>query len=816
MKNKLRLSNIRDIKSTFKRFISLTCMSLLGVGFFVGIKITSPDMLVTIDDYLDDRNVYDLKITSTLGFNDDNIKAIEELKSVGQVELIHSKDQVAIIDKEEYAIKFIEVHSKMNKITITKGRLPQKKNEIVVEQALLTNQKLKVGDTITMDDDQEYQIVGVAESPLYFSYYRDTTTVGNGKINYYAFANKDFFDETSIEEIYLTVEGAKELETSSDEYVDKIEKVEKEIEDITEEQQENRYQEVYGAYLSNPMINTDTLNLTPVKWYTNSRENNSAYNDFINATDNLKQIGNVFPLVFYVIAVLVSLITMTRMVEDDRSDIGTLKSLGFNNLSIISKYVNYALVTTILGGIIGIAIGTTVLPMIIWDIYGIMFTLPPIHLGFNFLYTTLGIIITALCIGLSTIYAAIKVLKETPANLMRPKAPKAGRRVLLERISIIWRHLKFSNKITVRNIFRYKSRVLASILGTAGCTALILAGFGLKDSIQDISKNQFNHVFLYDAMISFTNTDNVSKLKNSLEERDDVLDVVQTRIDSFVIVKDEKEYATNVIVEGEDSLDTMIQLNDVNNQNKQIHLKEGEIILSEKLAKLADIKPEDTITIKKNNKEYRFKVQAIVENYIDHYTYMTKQTYENEFGDYEDNSLLLTYNHLNEQEEKKLNTDIMNQSEGAIITTSRDIKNTVDDMMSSLDSVVFILIVSSACLAFVVLYNLANINIIERKREIATLKVLGFYHREVDSYIIKESILLNIIGMALGLVAGLYLCFYIISTCETDNMMFTRHINIESYILSACITAIFVIIVSIFTHYQLKKIDMIESLKSVE
>ena len=343
-------------------------MSLLGVGFFVGIKITSPDMLVTIDDYLDDRNVYDLKITSTLGFNDDNIKAIEELKSVGQVELIHSKDQVAIIDKEEYAIKFIEVHSKMNEITITKGRLPQKKNETVVEQALLTNQKLKVGDTITMDDDQEYQIVGVAESPLYFSYYRDTTTVGNGKINYYAFANKDFFDETSIEEIYLTVEGAKELETSSDEYVDKIEKVEQEIENITEEQQENRYQEVYGAYLSNPMINTDTLNLTPVKWYTNSRENNSAYNDFINATDNLKQIGNVFPLVFYVIAVLVSLITMTRMVEDDRNDIGTLKSLGFNNLSIISKYVNYALVTTILGGIIGIAIGTTVLPMIIWDI----------------------------------------------------------------------------------------------------------------------------------------------------------------------------------------------------------------------------------------------------------------------------------------------------------------------------------------------------------------------------------------------------------------------------------------------------------------
>ena len=791
-------------------------MSLLGVGFFVGIKITSPDMLVTIDDYLDDRNVYDLKITSTLGFNDNNIKAIEELKSVGQVELIHSKDQVAIIDKEEYAIKFIEVHSKMNKITITKGRLPKKKNEIVVEQALLTNQKLKVGDTITMDDDQEYQIVGVAESPLYFSYYRDTTTVGNGKINYYAYANEDFFDEISIEEIYLTVEGAKELETSSDEYVDKIEKVEQEIEDITEERQENRYQEVYGTYLSNPMINTDTLNLTPVKWYTNSRENNSAYNDFINATDNLKQIGNVFPLVFYVIAVLVSLITMTRMVEDDRSDIGTLKSLGFNNLSIISKYVNYALVTTILGGIIGIAIGTTVLPMIIWDIYGIMFTLPPIHLGFNFLYTTLGIIITALCIGLSTIYAAIKVLKETPANLMRPKAPKAGRRVLLERISIIWRHLKFSNKITVRNIFRYKSRVLASILGTAGCTALILAGFGLKDSIQDISKNQFNNVFLYDAMISFTNTDNVSKLKTTLEERDDVLDVVQTRIDSLVIVKDEKEYATNVIVEGEDFLDTMIQLNDVNNQNKQIHLKEGEIILSEKLAKLADIKPEDTITIKKNNKEYRFKVQTIVENYIDHYSYMTKQTYENEFGEYEDNSLLLTYNHLNEQEEKKLNTDIMNQSEGAIITTSRDIKNTVDDMMSSLDSVVFILIVSSACLAFVVLYNLANINIIERKREIATLKVLGFYHREVDSYIIKESILLNIVGIALGLVAGLYLCFYIISTCETDNMMFTRHINVESYILSACITAIFVIIVSIFTHYQLKKIDMIESLKSVE
>lgn len=815
MKNKLRLSNFRDVKTTYKRFLSLLCMSLLGVGFFVGIKIASPDMLTTIDNYLDDRNVYDLKITSTLGFNNENIEAIKKLDNVKDVELIHSLDQIAVLNNEEYAIKFIETNEKINQITITDGKMPSKKNEIVVEKGLLTDQKLKIGDTLTMKDEMQYKIVGVVESPIYFSYYRDTTTIGNGKINYYAYAIEDFFNETSTQEIYLTVTDAKNLTTSSDSYLQLVEEVEEQIDDIKEEQQENRYQEIYELYLNQTITENTNNEITPVKWYIQTRENNSAYNDFINATENLKKIGNVFPLVFYIIAILISLITMRRMVEDDRNDIGTLKSLGFNNYSIINKYLTYAMSATILGGLIGITIGSTALPMIIWNIYKIMFTLPELHLQFDLYYISLGLIITILCIGLSTIYAVFNVLKESPASLMRPKAPKSGKRVLLERINFIWRHLNFSNKITIRNIFRYKSRVLANILGTAGCTALILAGFGLKDSIQDISKNQFNNVFLYDATISFTDTDNVDKLKTTLLNRDDVSNVIKVRIDSFTISKDNKEYATNVIIQGDESFKEMIHLND-SETNQPITLKNDEIVLSEKITKLLDIKVGEEITIKKDNQEYHLKVQAIAENYIDHYAYMNKNTYEKYFETYLDNSLLLTNNNLNNQEEKELNTFITDQSQGAIITTSTDIINNVDDMMSFLDSVVFILIVSSACLAFVVLYNLANINIIERKREIATLKVLGFYPKEVDNYIIKESVLLNIVGIALGLIIGLYLCFYIISTCETDNMMFTRHINLTSYLISTAITLLFVIIVNIFTHANLKKINMIESLKNVE
>ena len=805
MKNKLLLSNIRAIKSSYKTFISLMCISLLGVGFFVGIKTTAPDMIYTFDKYYDDLNVYDVKITSTVGFSDNNIEAIKEINDIKDIKIVNNKDEIIKANDKEYAVKFIEINDDINKIEITKGKKPQNKDEIVVEENLLKENNLTIGDYIEIGN-QKIQIVGIVKSPLYFSVYRDSTTIGNGKIDYYAYTISDFFNESTSTDLYITVDDCKDLTTDSEEYNEKVNDIIKEIEKIKENEELERFNELKSFGL----INDQSL----VKWYVFSRDDNYAYSNFISSATNIKKIGNIFPLVFYVIAVLISLISMTRMVEDDRSEVGTLKSLGFSNFKIVSKYLIYALSATIIGGIIGIFIGVNTLPVIVWDIYKVMFNLPSIIITYNFNYIVLGLAITTLCITVATIYSTYKMLKEEPANLMRPKAPKSGKRVLLERIGLIWNHLNFSNKISVRNIFRYKSRVMAMIFGITGCTALILAGFGLKDSIKDITDKQYNEIFKYN-MIVTVNDKSTSNLKEQLSDNKDIDLIALAKIDSVTISKNDKEYDVTTMISEDDNFNKLIKLKQTNS-DKKITLKDDKIVISAKLAKLLNVKKGNKVNLKRNNKEYTFVVQEITENYFEHYVYMTKNTYEKYFEEFDNNSLLIKTNDLNDKEEQELQELINNLSYGTNITNTSEIVDTLNDTIKSLDSVVFILIVSSAMLAFVVLYNLANINIIERKREIATLKVLGFYDYEVDSYIIKETIILTIIGIILGLISGLYLCYFIISSCETDNLMFLRNIEIPSYVISTIITISFTLLVNILTHFNLKKIDMIDSLKNVE
>ncbi len=805
MKNKLLLSNLRAIKSSYKTFISLMCISLLGVGFFVGIKTTAPDMIYTFDKYYDDLNVYDVKITSTVGFSDNNIEAIKEINDIKDIKLVNNKDEIIKANDKEYAVKFIEINDDINKIEITKGKKPQNKDEIVVEENLLKENNLTIGDYIEIGN-QKLKIVGIVKSPLYFSVYRDSTTIGNGKIDYYAYTIYDFFNESTSTDLYITVEGCKNLITNSDEYNKKIDNVVNKIKNIKDNEEEERFEELRTFGL----LNEKDL----VKWYVFSRDDNYAYSNFISSATNIKKIGNIFPLVFYVIAVLISLISMTRMVEDDRSEVGTLKSLGFSNLKIVSKYLIYALSATIIGGIIGIFIGVNTLPVIVWDIYKVMFDLPSIIITYNFNYIVLGLAITTLCITIATIYSTYKMLKEEPANLMRPKAPKSGKRVLLERIGLIWNHLNFSNKISVRNIFRYKSRVMAMIFGITGCTALILAGFGLKDSIKDITDKQYNEIFKYN-MIVTVNDKSTSNLKEQLSDNKDIDLIALAKIDSVTISKNDKEYDVTTMISEDDNFNKLIKLKQTNS-DKKITLKDDKIVISAKLSKLLNVRKGNKVNLKRNNKEYTFVVQEITENYFEHYVYMTKNTYEKYFEEFDNNSLLIKTNDLNDKEEQELQELINNLSYGANITNTSEIVDTLNDTIKSLDSVVFILIVSSAMLAFVVLYNLANINIIERKREIATLKVLGFYDYEVDSYIIKETIILTIIGIILGLISGLYLCYFIISSCETDNLMFLRNIEVPSYIISTIITISFTLLVNILTHFNLKKIDMIDSLKNVE
>ena len=1077
MKKALMKDSIKEIKNTYKRFISILLMAFLGVGFFAGIRATSPDMVDTIDKYYDEQNVYDIQVISSMGLTKDDVEEISKVDDVEEVIGTYETDGKVEIDNIERIVKLMCVEN-INKPNLLEGRLPENDSECVVEPNFLLQNNKNIGDTIevkienTKNDEgeeveflvkKEMKIVGTVRSTMYISKDRGSSTLGAGKVNYYIYVHNSNINAKDVyTNIYVKVKGADELETSSDKYKelisetknkieeikveretarqndliinatkkveeaetefnnkkkeaeDEIDKAEAKIEDgkkqieageieinknekraneefenaekqIEEakreiskneetlkekEQQANEQFEslenqkldlennlnsinkalntAYETYngileaLKNPDLddgsleslngqkiaceeriskleatkNTIVSGITQIEngiiegkqeiengkaqinvakkqieeqeknynatkkstlsqieeaknkletskqeikegeeelskqkeevqkqlndaeaelidardeiakiekpeWYILDREQNSGYASYIQDTQSVENIGKVFPFVFFIVAVLISLTSMTRMVEEQRTQIGTLKALGYNKIQIASKYVIYASLASIVGGILGMCVGFVLLPKIIWMMYSMMYEIGDISLNFNWAYGTIGLELIFICIVGATIYAVVMELRHTPATLMRPKAPKIGKRVLLERIPFIWKRLSFSRKVTIRNIFRYKKRFLMTIIGILGCTALILTGFGLRDSISRIMPDQYEHVFNYDIQVSLKDgleENQIEELKTNLEQKEEITKVVKTYMTSETAVKNGLEEDVQIIVpDDKNSLEGIINILDVETKQK-VNLSDNEICLTDKAAELLGVNVGDTIILKDNNgNEKETKISNIVENYVYHYVYMSKELYESLYNEkYMANGLLAKDTDLTEEQEDNLAEELMSYNEISSVSLISSAIRTMDETMQSLNYVVVVLIVSAGLLAFVVLYNLSNVNISERIRELATIKVLGFYDREVYDYVTRETILLTLIGIVLGLVAGFFLNYYIIGTCEINMLRFNKTIEPLSYVYSVLITIGFTLIVNFATYFALKKIDMIESLKSVE
>ena len=819
MKTKLLKHIFMKIKDNYKRFLSLICMAFLGVGFYVGIQSSSPDMLKTLDNFYDENNVYDISVISNVGLTEDDLLKLSKIKNVELAINIQEKDTYLEIEENNYVVKLIEYNSQMNNVHIKEGRLPKNNNEVSVDYSLLENNNLKLGDNITIDG-KKYSIVGNVISPLYFSAERPNSNLGSGKVDYYIYVYNGSLDLEAYSNIYITVKGAKKHLTNSDSYKKLINNVKKDIDLIKDKQQDIRYDELYSDIIETSEmygISIDESKFIKPKWYIYDRLDNTSYKELINASDNLKKIGNIFPIIFFAISVLVSLISMMRMIEEDRVENGTLKSLGYNSFHITLKYVIYSLLATTIGSSVGAIFGSYMIPNVIWNIYKKIFFIPKFIYLLKSDYNALGLWICILCICGTSVIVCIKNLREVPANLMRPKAPKSGKKILLERINFIWKKLKFSDKITIRNIFRYKSRVITTILGIAGCTSLILAGFGLKDSIKDVIDFQFNNIIKYDKMLMTNESINQIDIEKELLNDDKVENYTNVNTQNIkVLFNDEQHEVTMITPDDFNSISKSISLIDLKTNNIIDNISDNSCIISEKTAKLLDIDVGDKISLLDNdNNKYDIKVSYIIKNYINQYLYINKNTYNNLFNNYKINSILIS---LKEEDKNSKEFDKKYISNGYALTIVDidDIKSSMSDMLSSIDSIVAILIIAAASLAFVVLYNLSNINISERKREIATLKVLGFYPSEVDKYINRETVLLTILGIGIGLLFGSYLSHFIISTCEPDYIMFDRHVYTLSYFYSLFITVIFTIIVTIVTHFNLKKINMVTSLKNVE
>ena len=558
------------------------------------------------------------------------------------------------------------------------------------------------------------------------------------------------------------------------------------------------------------------------EWMVTDREDLPEYTDYGDNADRLRNIGQVFPVIFFLVAALISLTTMTRMVEEQRTQIGTLKALGYKKSAIAAKYICYAFFATLLGSVLGMLIGEKIIPYIIITAYGIMYhnVANTISIDYQPGFALIASAASVVCTVGATLFASGKELQETPASLMRPPAPKEGKRVLLERLTFIWKHLSFSWKSTIRNLFRYKKRLIMTVFGIAGSMGLMLVGFGIQDSISDIAAIQYRELQHYDGMViedSDATEEEHAELFEYMKENEQIAHCNRVQMTKISAPKGSSNISIYLFVP--ESLSEFAK--DVTLKNRitgeTYELTDEGAAISEKTASLLGLKVGDMIPLKKGDKEYKVRVAVITENYMSHYLYMTPRVYEQTFGEKpEYENIVFTMQEDCKDDLEMAGSRILANPGALSISYTSSLASQVDRMLSTLDAVILVLIVSAGMLAFVVLYNLNNINITERQRELATLKVLGFYDGEVSQYVLRENVILTVLGIMFGAVFGILIHRYVITTVEVDAVMFGRNIKPLSFLYSGILTSIFSIVVNGVMHFKLKTIDMVESLKSVE
>ena len=558
-------------------------------------------------------------------------------------------------------------------------------------------------------------------------------------------------------------------------------------------------------------------------WYVYDRDTLTEYSGYGENAERLGAIGRVFPVLFFLVAALISLTSMTRMVEEQRTAIGTMKALGYSKMSIAKKYLGYALIATAGGSVLGVLIGEKILPYIIVYAYGILYKhITHILIPYQWIYAWMAAAAAIVCTMAATFFACYKELVAQPAVLMRPPAPKNGQRVFLERIKFIWKHLSFTWKSCIRNLTRYKKRFFMTVFGIGGCMGLMLVGYGIKDSCYEIAELQFRDIQMYDGSVYLKEDISDETRQNLLDYMKDDSDIshyMQTSMKNVTLVNGKNKRDTYQVVFSEPK-DVKDYFDFHDRKSKEEYTLDDEgVIISEKTGKLLNAKAGDTIEIKdEENGNKKVKIAHICENYMGHYIFFTPSYYEKVYGENSEyNSIFFAGQKGDTQEDyNKIGEDILTQDGALSVSYMRDIEKQLDDMLKSLNLVIVVLIISAGMLAFVVLYNLNTVNITERQRELATLKVLGFYDLEVAEHVYRENVLLTFIGAAVGVGLGKFLHAFIIDTVEVDTAMFGRNINFSSYMYSLLFTILFSLIVNGIMYFKLKKIDMVESLKSIE
>ena len=797
-------NSLKKIKKSFGRYLSLVLIIFIGVGFYTGIIESIPNIKRVQTEFYNDKNTMDIKVISTLGLTDEDISAISEVEDVSVVVGSYSVD--TLVDDEVVRVHAIEEN--INGVLLRDGRMPKNSDECLAD-----DNYYDVGDIITIregySDDlsiSEYKVVGTIYSPMYAGNEYGSSDIGNGKLHSFIYVDKDNFLFDYYTEAFVSINTDDDIPYNED-YDEDVEDVIEDIKLVGEGRINDRINDIVTSSFG--MISKESLSNNT--WYVLDRgESIASYLILGSQYEQVTTIANIIPIFFIIIVALMTSNTMKRMITEERGEMGTLLSLGFSNKSVIFTYLLYVISATLSGSILGYFIGTLLLPQIVYNCFPIYF--PDIKYYFDFGLLLVSVVVSCLLMMGVTISACRRELKDKPAYLLRPVAPKSGKVILLERINFIWSRLSFSMKITMRNISRYKSRVLITLIGSAGCCFLILLGFALRDSIRMVGTKQYNDIVKYDNLIILNKSvDDFISLKYDFSGL--IEDELLLSQSSYKAVNDEDNLDLYVVVpEDEELFYKYFILNDKKSGSK-LTFDDG-IIITPKIAERFDVEVGEILTIENSDKEkFRIRVGGISENYVSNYIYMTGDKYLEIFGEDVSYNVVVSKNVGSSDEVAR---GLLNTGKVVNVSFSKDMLKSANEMVEGLDEVVVLLVVISCMLAITVLYNLTSINISERTREIATLKVLGFKDKESNSYIYRETMITVCFGIILGMLITPPLHNMVMGYLEVDTLVFLKTIKIESYIYASILTFIFALIMQVVTYLKIKKIDMIESLKSVE
>ena len=822
-KKALHRSTFREIRGSFGRFFAIFAIIAIGVGFFSGVRITTPAMVHTFDLFYEGKNFFDYKLMSTIGWEEADVEYIRKQEGVLSAEGSKLYDVICLSAESggEEVYKAHMLPKDINLLELREGRLPETADEVLLDNRHRGGYSL--GDTLVFSENcpkenlkhfrnRSYTVVGFADSSLYINFERGTTSLGNGLVSGFLYLTEDAFKENIYTEIYVDMDVSGGIYT--DEYNEAMDHLRPSWEEIIKKAANRRMKRLANdprnllLGLWNYIAGVDT---SEPDTFLMERNTNIGYACFDGDSQIVGQVARIFPVFFILVAALVCMTTMTRMVEEQRGQIGILKALGYSDGDILMKYISYAGSAAVLGCIIGYGVGIILFPGVIYITYNLMYIKLPLQYIFDWQLALISLMVSILCsVGITMIAVRVE-LKHAAAALMRPKAPKPGKRVFLERIPAIWNRLKFLHKVSVRNIFRYKGRFFMMVLGISGCTALLLTGFGLKDSIRDFARMQFEEIQTSDIEVNFKNGEG-SKASPELTALLDkeTEEYALTYNASWDLVHEKTVKSVNLIVPSRSADFTKFFHLMTPDEEPLTMPQKGEVLISVAIAERQHVKIGDTIRLRSDDlKEVTVTVGGVIRNHIYNYVIAAPE-------DIPRNVNCAYVRFTDGTDISRAQTTLAECGDVTYIELYSTLKERFTKMMSSLDYIVLVVILSAAGLAFVVLYNLTNINITERIREIATIKVLGFYPNETAQYVFRENIVLTFFGMIAGLGLGILLHRFVMTQIAVDMVYFNIQILKLSFFLSFVLTLVFTVLVNLFMRRKLERINMAESLKSVE